>query len=245
MSMLSTRLHLALVIAACACAPGRPGRPAGVSDEAETWTMTYYQHRDAARLPSVVEELARDGGLERESARVPVIAWLSTVLRQPEVVPEQVASSPALQRAGRSALAESLWAAGRADLARQIASADGWSRRRLRALDDEPPDLRTKPIERPADLDRMWGAFFASGEAAFVLRVIDCLDGGGVAARPGSTARALTIQAAHWSLRAVAREHPRVLEICEHEARGGSRVKDKLEEAVAEVRAVAVGPRTR
>jgi hypothetical protein len=240
--MLATRLHLALVMVACACAPGRLGRPAEISDETERWTMTYYQHRDAARIPSVIEELARGGAFDRESTRQPGIAWLSTVLRQPEVVPEQVASSPELQRAGRTALAESLWAAGRADLARQIASADGWSRSRLRALDEEPPELRTKAIEGPADLDRMWGAFFASGEAAFVRRIIDCLDGGGVAAKPGSTARALTIQAAHWSLRAIAREHPRVLDICEHEARAGSRAKDKLEEVVAEVHAAA-GPR--
>jgi hypothetical protein len=234
------RSMVALLVVLSACATGALRDAPNTSDATEKWVETYYEHREVTRLPRVLEEMDRGGVFGARSAQRITSAWLSTVLAQPEVRPEQVVAEAKLGTRARRALAEALSNAGRSDLAKEIASADGWSARDARKLEAPAVALRTVPIAEPADLDRMWGAFFASGDALYVRRVIDCLNGSAVVARPGSTVRAMTIEAAHWSVRAIARVHPRVLEICEQESRTRTGpMKDTLERVIAEVRATA------
>jgi hypothetical protein len=80
-------------------------------------------------------------------------------------------------------------------------------------LQNEPVPLAERPITTPADLDMLWGAFFATGEAVYVRRILGVLPWSNDPDK--NVARMMVGSAARWSLKSHAPRHPKVMDICE------------------------------
>jgi hypothetical protein len=78
-------------------------------------------------------------------------------------------------------------------------------------LSQSPRPIDDLPINGPVILDMLWGAFFATGDERYVLRIVAAL--GAVASPQGTPAFALG-SSALWSLTSNAKQHPRVKEVC-------------------------------
>jgi hypothetical protein len=109
----------------------------------------------------------------------------------------------------------------------------------------QPPDRDGIPISHPRVLDFCWTRFFVSGDAKPVRRIIGCLPllyatpefpGGEMDAGP-----MLIGWSAQWSLEANARQHSKVLEICQAEQIARSGATRQLLEAIVR-RVEGAGP---
>lgn len=80
----------------------------------------------------------------------------------------------------------------------------------IRRMIDETPSLRESPVSGAGQLDLLWGAFFASGDVAYIERIMSVLT------TPGNrdALAFATKQSAFWSLAANAKQHERVLAAC-------------------------------
>ena len=193
--------------------------------EFDAWNTFYYLSPDPERVPAALRFLDERGLLEKRSSRLPEAAFLSAIFRANErMLPRLCGGTSGLGAATKRvvwrALRLSGTETGREILKRELKSATGADADFIeRLLRRRPPDLMAAPVTSPADLDMLWGAFFATGNTAFVKRVIDA------ACRPGAEGgmdAALTKAAAQWSLAANARRHRRVMRLCREEAAGRS-----------------------
>lgn len=72
-------------------------------------------------------------------------------------------------------------------------------------------DLSAMPIRAGAHLDMLWGAYFATGDQTYVVRVIETL---GSASADQQAASMVLARAAEWSLRSNCWQHSKVLAAC-------------------------------
>lgn len=77
-----------------------------------------------------------------------------------------------------------------------------------------PPDLLKDEIDTPTFLDMLWGSFFATGDAKYVLRVMDALP---FSNEKKDVRKILVGGAARWSLASNAAQHEKVMQICEEQ----------------------------
>ncbi len=82
------------------------------------------------------------------------------------------------------------------------------------------PDLLIEPFQNRLRIDMLWGAFFVSGDASYVRKIIDALEWSGPNERDENLAG--IGGAAYWSLTRNAFSHSRVLAICKAEAEARS-----------------------
>jgi hypothetical protein len=80
-------------------------------------------------------------------------------------------------------------------------------------LQDKVVPLNKRAVTSVADLDLFWGIFFASGDTAYVRRVIGVLG----AAEDDATAVRTIVAKAEWTLTTNAKKHPKVLAVCRGE----------------------------
>lgn len=219
------------VAAALSLAGPGSGAPKAPELAPNDWLTFFYQHQRIDLLGEMVTRLDRDGVLGKASARAPIVAFLSVLLRRADVRGEEWVRSVDVAPRGREVLLEALWRAGMGPAATRIAVAQGLPSERF---GEPPPDLLGMPLDAPGDLDMMWGAFMASGDVAFPRRILAVLDAPPRAA--GETPqRAILVKVARWSLASNARQHPVVLQLIRDEAgRRTGLSKGVADEIVAE-----------
>jgi hypothetical protein len=194
------------------------------------WLTFFYQHQRIDLLGEMVTRLDREGLLGKATARAPVVAFLSVLLRRADVRGEEWARSVDVGPRGREVLLEALWRAGMGPAAKRIAVAQGLPSERF---GQPPPELLRMPLDAPGDLDMMWGAFMASGDVAFPRRILDVLDAPRAAGE--TSQQAVLAKVARWSLASNARQHPVVLQMIRDEAsRRTGTSKGFADEIVAE-----------
>ena len=202
-------------------------------DDLGEWLTFYYQQPRPDLLFSALEFMSEQDLLEAGSVQMPVRAFLARVF---VANPERIADwQEAVLRASipvQAIFAVALWESGSAYSEEYLPGfvergAPG-SRDYVLGLiaDNEHPDLLVDPITGPGQLDELWGSFFATGDAAYVERLISALQFLGskpsvlqkllskLRMQPVTLRYALGRLAA-WSLTSNAMQHPRVLEICE------------------------------
>jgi hypothetical protein len=160
-----------------------------------------------AALTALETELPRHGStLEAQAARGGMRSFFGLVL----------AKSPAAVRAveahdfapgTRRFLAEALWRCGTGPCAAALA--------RLRveppALATPAPDVRFAPVDTASAVDDLWASYSATGDTAYVERVIDALPS---SVEASDAPRASAAGAAMWSLVSNAAGDPDVLAVC-------------------------------
>jgi len=216
----------------------RPQLLVGVSrlettEQAREWLTYYYLHPRPDLLASALDLLSKDGALQSSS---PIVALTSRLCAlEPKRLDGWVDHVLRSSEDEQFFLASALWAAdtaeGRASLERLGRSGSPRLQQFVQnMLGDTPMSVLTAGIESPASLDALWASFFATGEDAYVKRVITALP---LMKTKGDTARLLIGGAAHWSLTSNAIQHPRVMAICESELMtAGGDVKTILSEVV-------------
>lgn len=198
------------------------------------WMAHYYERPEPNDLPRWMQEISASGGLEKASARYPVMVFVSEVARDH---PANVGA----------------WCEALLTLPPSHRAVFAWSFRNANAPQHErcqrglPPDVVTSlrnakpflPLSRvpvtPGDLDMLWAAFMATGNEQPVNMIIDVLS------RPlpergasGSVEALLMNGAAKWSLASNAKQHPRVRLILEQrQAKASGLLRQQLDRLLA------------
>ncbi|MBN2406451.1 MAG: hypothetical protein JXJ19_02030 [Elusimicrobia bacterium] len=206
------------------------------------WMTYYYQKPDPSQAVPAIQTFSKAGAFDDETAHGPMIAFMSILFRdnRPETA-EWVLRLEKLPEFHKTIIWEALWLADTPEASECIKEIlpkikDKKRAENYRALfTQSPPDLMTMPLALPEELDMMWAAFSASGDAAYIGRIIDTLEYIN-SKDPGKT---VTGHAAKWSLTANCMHHPKVLEICESEIplRTGA-LRTELEEIVRNAKRV-------
>ncbi len=177
------------------------------------WMAHYYEHQDSDALPKWIKEISANGGLNKPTARFPVLVFVSELARQhKEKVDAWCAALSDLPVEHRVAISWSFKNSGATNLDR---CTKGFPDETLAKLADAKPySPLNKPASKPGDLDVLWAVFMATGDESPVNMIIDVLarplPGKGM---PGSVEALLMNGAAKWSLALNARQHPRVKSI--------------------------------
>lgn len=207
-----------------------------------TWMAHYYEHPEPDALPRWMQEISASGGLEKASARYPVLIFVSTVVSQ----------HPAKAGAWCDALS-SLPATHRAMFAWSFKNANAPQHERCQK--DLPRDVvnglrAAKPIRplsrpptTPGDLDMLWATFMASGDEQPVNMIVDVLLRPLPASNaPGSIEALLMNGAAKWSLASNAKQHARVRLILEQRrAKANAPLRQEINQLLANPRTKPAG----
>lgn len=194
------------------------------------WMSFYYVHRDTEAVVGAVREMFRRGWFDRESARPPLVAFLSSIFyqNQKQLEPWLAELDPlGLEQKKYLWLAMDWSGSSQAEtlLRRLRDQHEGDTREFLETLiQEENRPLVEMDISEPLVLDILWGQFVASGDERCVQKVIGALHG---LDGKGDVNKMLIGGAARWSLATNAKDHARVLEICKREVTSESGVVRK------------------
>ena len=102
----------------------------------------------------------------------------------------------------------------------------------VRIKNSEPADVFTEAPKNTADLDRLWGIFWANGNEKAISQIVSVL----YLWEEGRGAPAATGGAVKWALTRNAAQHPKILEIIKTEMDSGTETQKKLlQEIITEV----------
>lgn len=185
------------------------------NDTDDSWMQHYYVRPQPGRFEAEVKKLQAAGALKSEDAMPPLASFFSRLFAA--ATQEQLAAwlkvVSALPEKNRQVFLVALRWAGTpsaTDALRTIAAGKGraaeYAAKLLTA--DVPPDLTKLTAPAPEELDMCWGAFFATGDAAYALTVIRCA---ALPEKPGNIN--ISRQAAQWSLKSLCQTHAKLREI--------------------------------
>jgi hypothetical protein len=174
--------------------------------ELQTWLTYFYREPRpelvVAALVALEDELPRHGStLEAQAGRGGMRSFFGLVLAKSPDAVIQVEGHP-FAPGTRRFVAEALWRCGTKRCASALAR---WG------LPAGPPapDMRAAPVDSRSAIDDLWASYSATGDPAYVERVIAALPDSSDAAAPSSVAGA-----ALRSLTAMAMADPDVLALC-------------------------------
>jgi hypothetical protein len=175
--------------------------------ELQIW-LTYY-HKEprpelvVAALVALEDELPRHGStLEAEAGRGGMRSFFGLVLaKSPDAVVQ--VEGHAFAPGTRRFVAEALWRCGTKACATALAR---WGV----AAGPPAPDMRAAPVDSRSAIDDLWASYSATGDPAYVERVIDALPASSDAGAPPSGVAAAALR----SLTASAMADPDVLDVC-------------------------------
>ena len=210
-------LHDLLIAFALFPKPAAAAAAFGSVEEFHQWITYYYVEPTPERVEEAVRFMDKEGLFAKSNAVQPLVSFLGHIFRKnPERIGpwvEEFETSPA----SRKVIWQAAWFSGTPEgleaLKEVEARASEDDKKDLDALTSLPtPDLLTMPIDSPAVLDMLWAGFQASGDEAYVLRVIGALVS--PAQEEENLDQAVVRQAARVSLATLAKQHPKVLQIC-------------------------------
>lgn len=218
---LEVSVLLALVLAASIARrlPAVDAAPTFASEEElGEWIQSYYQRPEPARAVAALSYYADSDLYGSGNSKMSMAQFFATLVKQDPSLAERLfqAFDESESELGRWMALHVFW------LARLPATDSLLERCEKTWSDPELPQAAAKmralpaddpleaPVDHPADIDRIWAIFFATGADEPVEKIaslLPMLDGHGKEILLGGAAR--------WSLTANCRRHPRVREIVE------------------------------
>jgi hypothetical protein len=205
------------------------------------WIQSYYQHPEPARAVAALSYYSDSDLYRSGSSRMSMAQFFATLLQRDPGLAEELFRTfdESGSEAGRWMALHVFWLA-------RLPATDSLLERCEKSWSD--PDLRQaaakmralpadapldSAVDHPADIDRIWAIFFATGSDAPVEKIASLLpmiDGHGQEILLGGAAR--------WSLTSNCRQHPRVREIVERlagtaPAESAARLREVLEPPAA------------
>lgn len=210
-----------IVLLACCCLlqQAKAQAPSPREQQLAEWTTYYYVYKDSTKVADSLKSLQEIQMLERRPGAVGSFVGFHAELfsSNPTQVRSWVAGSGATGKT-RDAISYALWLSGNGNLIAEV-------------FNDNPDYATRKPVSlldarlrHAGDLDMMWGAFSASGNVAYVKKLIDAMDG----------MDPVTRGAAEWSLRSNMVQHELVDRLVRREiASRSDAIKGRLEQMAA------------
>lgn len=213
-------------------------RPTAASDEpspeeaAVFDVLTYYYlEKDTKQVPKFLQQIEEMKLLDKhESAAGPVCGFMAVVFEEnPKRVTKFAKCAPFSGNAKKTVI-RALWLSGNGDKIEKIFG-DTPAYAKKKAV-----NLHNRPFKNPGDLDMMWGAFLASGDASYPKRLIDLLDEKYELPVDDEEAATAMRMAAEWSLKSNMFQHELIhrMIVEEENTRTGS-VRKKLRDLLDSV----------
>jgi hypothetical protein len=220
-------MRLALAIAmlgslACASrAPVADPHP----DDLSGMMMHFYEQPDPQRIEPLLQGLSEQRVLDNPIAIPPVQGFIaSAAQRYPDQVAGWARVISTLPASDQAQLWPAIWLAGTDESRAALASARdaGLEAASRQEFENPPPALRTLVVGTPSHMDFLWGAFFASGDTAYLDPILGVLDWDLAEIEKtfyADEARGRYLLAvwttAQWGLRSNAKHHAAVLTFCQ------------------------------
>lgn len=191
----------------------------GSVEEFHQWVTYYYVEPTPERVEEAVRFMEKEGLLAKPTAVQPLVSFLGHIFRKnPDRIGPWVEEFDYLPE-GRKVIWQAAWFSGTPEGQKALKEAEPRlpeeDKKYLAALTLLPaPDLLTLPIDSPAVLDMLWAGFQATGDEAYVFRVIGALAAPAQEQENEGLDQVIVREAARWSLASVARQHPKVMQIC-------------------------------
>jgi hypothetical protein len=205
--------------------------PDGQDRDFETLFEYYYLRKNTNDVVRMLKSIQTNKLFdEHESAAVGFAAFLSIVFSEnPDKIDEIVKSAKCTGKL-REAVQKGLWMSGNAE---KIAELFGKVPKFAAVKPVGPAD---RPLKEPGDLDMMWNAFAASGDASYAKRVMEVLD----ESREITGDKkfdAVMRGAAEWSLGSFVRRHELVHRMVRKELKSQpDEVKKKLRKMLSQIK---------
>lgn len=186
--------------------------------ELSNFMAHYYQKPQPQLVNKAMKDFANLDASIKVNASAPFSAFLSILMsKHPDKVPGWINEMTFKDQTDRGVICYSLWLANndvcREQMKKVALGMEGKRKEAILALVSKKPDnLKTMYIATPADLDKLWAAFMASGERIYVERIMSVLP-----EINGKGGRILIGGAAQWSLAANCRQDLKVKQICTEE----------------------------
>lgn len=176
------------------------------------WMESYYRSKDAAKVPAAIRYYSGSSIYRKENTREPMAVFFGALFRSDARAMK--AAYDALGRDGsedaRLVFVNAAWFAATPEAAAlNTAAGTAWTDASVREAlpvlaTQKVPDLLAATPTSPDQLDMLWAQFFATGNRACVVRLLEAAGGDGLVA---ATAR--------WSVTGNARNHPAVRDTVE------------------------------
>jgi len=221
---------------------GQAAGGATESDELSHWLTYYYREPHSDRDIDNVLRMLETGYFDKPTSAAPLVTFLAEFFRQnARRMPgwERTLHGMRLTEASPYLL-QALWQSNTPNALKVL---DDWPNGPLKQVVEQVKrspqlDLKTMPVDSPEVLDRLWGAFLASGEAIYVERIIEVLAlPTDVEDQDTRINNLILKQSAKWSLTSNAEQHERVFEICRGAiARHDGVIRDELADVLVNAR---------
>ncbi len=194
-------------------------------DDATFDAMTYYYiEKDTGEIPKFLQQIEDLKLLDKyESSVHPITGFLTVAFEENPKRVTKLAKCAAFSGKAKRMVERALWLSGNGNKIESIfGETPAFAKKKAIGL-------RERPFKKPGDLDMMWGAFLASGDASYAKRLIDLLDENfELDVEDDATASAMR-KAAEWSLESNMHQHELIYRmIVEEEAKRTGTVKKKL-----------------
>jgi hypothetical protein len=136
---------------------------------------TYYLQPWPEKVESYLQLMDEQDAANVQKSYGSVVGFMAELFRQHPEKTQQWLGSLRFSRNTQTALVHALWMAGRQDDAKSAALAYQWSEQQISALESairRIPDISALSPDTGNELDMLWGAFFASGNKAYVERIL-------------------------------------------------------------------------
>lgn len=205
-------------------------------EEFNEWFTYYYMHPAPERIPDGIRYYCDSSMFEKANTHMPMAAFYTALLKEDNDLMRSVCKSITADGSDNSKvfLLNVLWLANTAESRKLMDAAKSeWKSDEMRDLivrieKQKPDNILSAPVKDPARLDMLWGTFLATGKAEPVKKIISVLH----LAEDGHDMELILGSAAKWSLTSNARQHKRVSEICEEEAKKSTEPTKRLLETV-------------
>lgn len=192
--------------------------------DAAEWMTSYYKSPSPSRFIPEVRSLVKEGALKRENSKLPIIAFLSQVMRaNPDKIESWLEEFENIDDDQKAVLYASAW------YSHTEQALSYFKQRKLHKYLEEPaPDILALKVNNPSVLDMLWGYYFATGEEEPIRRIITAFDyskfAGALEKHKDSEKTKQQMDeiywdvffgAAMWSLDSNCRQHQAVQNICE------------------------------
>lgn len=139
--------------------------------------LTYYKDKNPQRINIVLDMMAYTGLLERKTAWAPLVGFLTVVFPENKNRVMGWMSRNDYNTNAQYIIVNALMHARMKESALLFAKAHQWKSEdlyRLRETQDTV-DMKKLKVIVPGHIDTLWGAFFGSGDTAYVEQIIDAM----------------------------------------------------------------------
>ncbi len=200
---------------------------AHASTSVNQWMMHYYQQPTPQQTPQMLQQLVQKKLLTQAKSKAPIIAFFTQVFRQnPTQIETWAKSTQHFAVKQKAVIWQAIWQSntpqGKEYLRSIDLSANSAEKIQLhKIMAEKPVSLLSKSIGSTAQLDQLWASFFATGDPAYVQKVISVvawdnpLESKKKTSSVAEVKKAIIYAAAKWSLRSNAKKHDSVYLICQ------------------------------